>query len=296
MMPNYLLVTPIRDESKNLEQLRESTLQQHARPVVWVIVDSFSEDGSYNAARSMFQEYGWIHVIGQKKRHEIGYSHKNFAQAVNEGYEYGKGVCVKKGYSYEFIGKTDATPVLSPDYFEKLLIEMEKDPKLMITCGVQRLSYRGNIIDVKPTTSSSMMTFNDIRLYRAEFFERMGGYPIAPSPDTILLIKAKNNNFKVKIVDQAFFIKPRLGGSKIGIWKGNILKGVNMYISGYHPLLMLINSLILTTKYPPHYQILPLLIGYSSSIIRKTKRIDDKEVLEYYGKTRLNEIIINLFR
>ncbi|MDD1775814.1 MAG: glycosyltransferase family 2 protein [Candidatus Methanomethylicus sp.] len=295
MPGNYILITPIKDELEHLNQLKECVLGQSVKPILWVIVCSYSKKESLAFAKSAFEGYRWIHAIEQSKRYETGYSHKNFAKAVNEGYAYGKSICSESGLEYGYVGKTDATPILSPDYFESLIREMENDSRLMIACGIQKIKYHGSLIDVKPSSNNLMGAFNDIRLYRKKFFEDMGGYPLAPSPDAILLIKACNRNLGIKIVESTYFIETRLSGAMIGVWKGNLLKGKNMYITGYHPLLMVLNSLYLTAKYPPHYQIVPLVLGYFSSLIRGTRKIEDRETLEYFGKTRLIQVIINMY-
>ena len=40
--------------------------------------------------------------------------------------------------------------------------------------------------------------YNDIRLYRRDFFEQVNGYPISYSPDSVLLIKAINRDGRLK--------------------------------------------------------------------------------------------------
>jgi len=237
---SYVLITPIKDEAKNLQQLKNTILNQTVKPLVWVIVDSGSEDGGFQIAKELFEEYNWIHVIQQKQFFEKGYGYKNFAEAINEGYSYAKKLCSENGIDYSFVGKTDATPILAKDYFETLLTEMKKDPRISISCGSQKLYYKGKKIDVKPMRRIPLTGFNDIRLYRREFFEEVGGYPLAPSPDGILLVKAKNRGWKAKVIQETYFVKPRLGGSKIGVWEGNELKGKAMYALGHNPLHMLI--------------------------------------------------------
>lgn len=287
----YILLTPIKDEVMNLQRLKNTIFRQTSRPLMWVIVDSGSKDGSFEVAKELFVGNCWVHIIQQKRFFETGYGYKNFAEAINEGYSYAKKICCEKAIDYSFIGKTDATPILAENYFETLLREMKKDSKIAVTCGYQKLYYKGKKIDVMPFNGLSLTAFNDIRLYRKEFFEELGGYPLTPSPDTILLIKAINHGWKVKIVNETYFLKPRLGGSKIGILKGSVLKGKAMFALGYHPLLVLLNALYQSLKFPPHYQALPMICGYFLGIIGREEKIDDNEILEYFWKKRLKEAI-----
>lgn len=293
---NYILITPIKDEYENLLKLKQTVFNQTIRPKLWVIVDGNSKDESLKIAHKIFKEYKWIYIIKQNQFFEKKYSHRNFAQAVNEGYEYAKSISYNKGIIYSFIGKIDATVILMKDYFEILLSEMEKDPKLAIICGLQVLYYKGKNIYFRPLPSIRFTGFNDIRLYRKEFFENICGYPLTSSPDGNLLIKAVNREWKIKVTNETYHVETRLGGSKIGTWKGMKLKGKAMYTLGYHPILMCLNAFYTSLKFPPYYQGLPMILGYILGVIRRDEKILDEEILQYYGEKRLKDIIHSIFR
>lgn len=288
---SYVLITPLKDEEKNLQTLKETIFNQTIRPVCWVIVDSGSEDNTFELSDRLAEENDWIITTKQKKFFEKGYGHLNFSEAINEGYDILKNFCNIHNFKYLFIAKTDATPILNENYFEILADEMLKDDKLAITCGIQKIIRNGNEFEIKRSFNDPISNFNDIRLYRSDFFEKMRGYPLSPSPDTILLLKALNNGWNVKLVDKTYFKKNRLGGSKIGIWEGSKLKGKYMYILGYHPLLAIINAFENSRKISPHYQFLPMLLGFMLAIFNREEKIHDKEIKDYYGKERLKEII-----
>lgn len=288
---NYVLVTPLKNEEKYIPKLKEIVFNQTLKPVCWVIVDSGSRDGTFKLSKQIAQENEWVHVVKQEKFFEKGYGHLNFSEAVNEGYKKVKSLCERDGINYGYIGKTDATPILCKDYFKVLLAEMIKDKRVVITCGIQKLIYKNGELDLKPMKRFSLTGFNDIRLYKKDFFEKIGGYPLMPSPDSALLIKACNKNLKVKVVNDVYFMKPRKGGVKVGFWKGYTLKGKYMYVLAYHPILALFNALANSVKMPPYYQFLPMLWGYFLSALKRDDQISDKEIKEYYGKKRLREII-----
>lgn len=287
----YLLITPIKDEEKHLSQLKKTVLAQAVRPLVWVIVDSGSTDSSYSIAKTIFENIDWVHIIKQKAFFEMGYGHLNFAQAINEGFEYLDFFASKNNIDYSFIGKTDATPILENNYFEELLREMENNSQLAIACGKQILYVSDSKkIVANPIHGIKNTAFNDIRLYRKDFLENMGGYPLSYSPDTVLLIKASNDKWKYKICTNTSFSKNRVGGSKIGKWKGFKLKGKGMHYLGYHPLLVSMNTLYAIFVFPRCYQAFAMLIGYGSCIINKEKKIDDEAIIDYFWNKRLKEV------
>ncbi len=289
------MLTPIKNEAANLPQLKAAVLKQTMLPVVWVVTDSGSSDGSFNIAEHLFRGHEWIHVIHQRVFHGQGYADENMSAAINEGYECAKKLCADRHVDYSYVGKTDATPILQPDYFETLHKEMEKDPQLAFTCGIERLKYRGKTKEVKPFRNLSNDGYNDIRLYRKEFLDQIGGYSLTPSPDAVSMVKAANRGWEYAIVEQTYFVKPRLQGAKIGVWAGNKAKGTKLYRLGYHPILLLLLAMVNSIKFPPHYQAVPMTLGYVSSAVRRITRVDDKEVREYYGRDRLYELFYRLF-
>ena len=287
-MLSYILITPIKDEEQNLNLLKISVINQILKPKLWVIVDSFSSDNSFEAAEELFKDYEWIHVIKQKNLLEKGYGHINFAQAINEGYKYAKNCCEEKKIIFKYIGKLDAAVSLKKDYYKILIEEMENNSNLAFVCGILHVVLENNkkIIN-KPSARSKTMGVQDIRIYNKDFFEEMDGYPLNFSPDTILLIKAINRGWDFKVIQRTYYEKKRLGGtggSKIRVWSAYKLKGKAMYTLGYDFIFVFFNSLYNSYKYPPHYQAIASIYGYILCSIKKENKIDDKEVIEYFGK------------
>ncbi|MGZ7108974.1 MAG: hypothetical protein ACXVHW_08405, partial [Methanobacterium sp.] len=226
------------------------------------------------------------------------YGHKNFAQAVNEGYEYLKRLSNDKGIDFQYVGKIDAAVNLSRDYFEILIKKMKEDPKLAFSCGVLHNVENNKIIKCNPSKKFKLVCMQDIRIYRRDFFDNIGGYPLNYSPDTILSIKALNRGWNIKIVQDTFYEKLRIGGiggSKVKIWNAYSLKGKAMYHLGYDFFYTLLNSLTISFTHFPYYHGFALIYGYFLSLINKDEKIDDEEIREYFGN-RLTQNIIQMFK
>ena len=292
-MENYILITPVKDEAKNFDLLKKTVLNQTLKPVLWVIVDSNSSDNSFELAKLLSKNNGFIHAIKQKKFFEEGYGHKNFAQAINEGYEYLKRVSDDNDIDYKYIGKIDAAVNLSKDYFKILIDKMKEDPRLAFACGVLHNIENNKIIKCNPSKRFKLVCMQDIRAYRRNFFDNIGGYPLNYSPDAILSIKALNREWDIKIVEDTYYEKLRIGGiggSKIKIWKAYSLKGKAMYHLGYDFFYTLLNSLNILFKHSPHYHGFALIYGYLMSFINKDEKIDDEEIREYFGNRLTNNL------
>lgn len=267
----YILITPIMDEAENIPKLKEIVLNQTIKPAIWVIGDGNSNDGSFQIAKEIFKDYDWVHVIKQKTFFEVGYSHKNIAGNLNDCYKYANDVAHKNDIKYSFVARTDATPVLSQNYFEVLIDEMERDSKLAFICGTQYLQLKNSKTRFSQIAGISGTEFNDIGVYRKDFFDEMGGFPSTYSPETVLQIKASNRGRNLKCTDRTFFIKIRLGGSKIGVWDGYKLKGKVRYALGYPIPLILFGTLYSCFRLTPKN--IAILSGYFSSAIRREKRL-----------------------
>ncbi len=147
-------------------------MTQSVLPLIWIIVVDTFETNDYSQVVEMFHDVSWVHVIKLKRIHECGYSHKNFAEAINEGFEYGRFYCKEKGFEFKYVGKIDALSILSKKYFETLIHEMEKNPNLAITCGIEKYVLRNTINEITPIRGLSLSGFNDIRLYNRFFFRK----------------------------------------------------------------------------------------------------------------------------
>lgn len=287
---SYVLITPVRNEREHIDQLAHTVLSQTLRPKFWIVaVDSNSSDGTYEAAVEKLRSYDWVKVITAAGSAPEGYSHRNFARTVNAAL----GAAFSLGKDVEYIGKTDAEVRLDPNYFEHLIEVMDADSSLVITCGVQRFEIEGASYKLGKGSSDPLVGFNDIRLYRKGFLEEMGGYPISYSPDTVLQIKALNKGLRTEVIPQVTFVKKRQGATKIGLWDGHVLRGKGLYALGYRPSYALFYSLYYT-RFPPHYQFLPLMYGYAYAIGHKGERVEDMEVLEYYSRRSLLSTIISI--
>lgn len=299
---SYVLISPIKDEENNIHNLKDTVMDQNLKPLLWIIIDSNSSDDSFELTKELTEDYNWIHVIKQKKILEKGYGHINFAQAINEGYKHAKRICNKNRIEFNYIGKLDAAVSLQKNYFEVLNKEMDNNANLAFTWGVAHFIADDNkMVVANPSKRSKTVGAQDQRLYRKDFFEEMNGYTLNYSPDTILMIKAFNRNYDVKCSEDTFYEKRRLGGiggTRIGVWKAYKLKGKAEYVLGYDAIYMFLNSFYIIIHHPPHYQGLAIIYGFIISFIKRDKKIDDKEITDYFGKRLIRDFksIFSVFR
>jgi len=127
-MIKYNIISPVRNEEDFVEDTIKSVIKQTVLPQEWIIVNDGSTDRTEEIIRPYAKKYDWIKLITLKDR---GY------------YFPGTGVVevVKKGFeaisakNWEFLVKLDCDITVEKDYFENILNEFSKNPKLGIASG-----------------------------------------------------------------------------------------------------------------------------------------------------------------
>src|SRR5215218_2878957 len=69
-MLSYAVVTPARNERRNLARLAESIRAQEHRPHFWVIVDDGSDDGTRELAAALATAEPWIRLVERARAGE----------------------------------------------------------------------------------------------------------------------------------------------------------------------------------------------------------------------------------
>ena len=85
---SYILITPVKNEEKNLPNLAECILKQVCLPSAWIIVDDNSIDKTPEIIKNLRNKFDWIHITIRKESNEYG--PVSFAASVKVGYEYAK--------------------------------------------------------------------------------------------------------------------------------------------------------------------------------------------------------------
>lgn len=278
-----LLVTPMRNEAEHIHDLIGTVLRQTIRPAAWILVDGNSDDGCSERARNLTEQYDWIHVIEQTGYYGAGYSHQNFALGVNDGVRHGLEM-PGMGNRIRYIAKIDASVELAPDFLERMTADIRSDQRTAFVCGLE--------VDVEaPDTiyhsGDPFVDLNDIRAYRRDFLVSQNLYPVSASPDAVLIVKAMNEGLDARLCSSARFHDKRAGATKIGRWKGYLLKGRALWNLGYHPLIIFADIFYFGLLRKPRYQFTVVMFGYLQGFINQDERIPDPEVVDYFWRRRL---------
>jgi len=305
---SYIVVTPCRNEEKNLPNLVQSIMAQTIKPELWVIVDDGSTDKTGEIIADVEKKYDWIKGVYLEEHKE--YMGAHYAYVCNRGFWYAKEYCNEKRISYEYIALVDSDNILEESYFEKLIGEFGKDGKLGIASGDNAFTDVKKVLDDLKTRNPDVTVmsnefwrkWDDIsfqngrgdlpmgsaRIWRKECFEETGGYSYAHAPDSVSNVKAKLRGWKTKRFENIRVIE-REGLTAKGYWKGYKSRGESDFFLWYPSYLTLLRALKYSFK-RPYYIGIVYLSGYIKSFFCRKERIDDIELRRYYQRIRPTEL------
>ncbi|MDD3110935.1 MAG: glycosyltransferase family 2 protein [Methanofollis liminatans] len=280
-MPQYILVTPAKDEGANLPSVIASVAAQTIQPEVWLILDDGSTDATPRILQEAVSIYPWIRILRLPPHpRDITF---HYSYVCKMGFDEIIRFCTANNIHYQYIGLLDGDTEVSDWYFETLIRTMEENASLGIVSG--RIHHR---IDGVLTwnKSNEHRPAGTGRLWRKECFFESGGYPIEPSPDSISNIKAKRRGWKIRKCKEAVAVERRMTSGADGLWHGYKMRGKTAYYLNKRPLSILMNSAYFTIR-TPHYTGAAYLYGYLHDLAQKKKQIEDEEIKNYYRKERL---------
>lgn len=270
--PPYILVTPMRDESRNLHELALSVLSQSLRPSLWVIVDDGSTDDSLAVATKLATEHDWIRTVsrdGQTSRRNW----LRYGEVVSFGIQNGLQICVNSVGTPVLVAVLDADTVVEADYFERLTSGLAKDPKAVIASGmIQEVFDSGDRGRILPRGCA--------RVYKQSFLEEVSGFPKAPSPDTVLEIKARKRKYEMYVDIGA------RGRTHAVSRDANRIRnlGKSYYYLGLDLPSMLLRSLLISIESGIRMGH-GFFDAYMGEVRSKSPRIDDAEVMDYFARS-----------
>ena len=309
MNRRYIVVTPCRNEEKNLLNLVQSITAQTIIPALWVIVDDGSTDKTGEIIAEAEKKYDWIKGVHLEEHKE--YMGAHIAYVCNKGFEFAKECCNEKGIPYEYIALVDADNILEARYFDKLIEEFEKDAKLGIASGnnawtdIEKLlnelrktkkdasvmdsefwhMYDSPFIQIGKGREDSPI--GSARIWRKKCFEETGGYAPVHAPDSVSNIKAKMRGWKTKRFRNIKLIE-REGLTAEGSWKGYKNKGGSDFFLWYPFSFAMLKAVKYSLK-KPYYPGIAYFLGYIEPPFSGKKRINDEEIRQYYQSIRPTE-------
>ena len=264
-LPDYAVITPVRDEARNLPRTAASMVGQSERPARWLIVDDGSTDGTRELAESLASEHDWIDVISAGPRTGT----RARGGPIVRAFERGLGTLAEPP---EVVVKMDADLELPPDCYERLLGLFAGDPRTGVA-GALVMNEIGGALkgDVRPE-----FVHGALKAYRVTCLEGIGGLRASMGWDGIDEYAARARGWRVAVLEDLVVVHFGRRGAKQPWHKARFEEGVANHYMGY-----LFSFLALRVVYrmavetPPVLGGLAIGAGFLHSRFTRLARVDD---------------------
>jgi glycosyltransferase involved in cell wall biosynthesis len=287
----YVLITPVRNESKFIARTIESVVHQTRRPLRWIIIDDGSTDQTADIVRQVSAGHDWIELIQMPKRTGRSFSAK--VQSFNAGYDR------VKHLPFEVVGNLDGDISFDEEYLAFLLGKFEADPELGVTGTVFREENYSSELD---SFEGRNHVAGGCQLFRRRCFEEVGGF--VPNHcggvDWIAVTTARMLGWKTRSFrEKSFFHLRPLGTAGRSLLGRAFVYGQKDYYLGGHPVWEFFRVLYRMSRKPYLVEGLALGAGYASLLLRRTKRPVSERFIKFHRSeqmTKLRAILSRLFR
>jgi biofilm PGA synthesis N-glycosyltransferase PgaC len=280
-MTKYLIITPARDEEQYIERTILAVANQSVLPLQWVIVNDGSRDNTGAIIDHYAEIYPWI-----RARHRPNRGHREAGGGViNTFYD---GYVHVESLQWDFLVKLDADLSFSSDYFELCFAEFAKDPLLGIGGGGIYHEVAG---ELKLEENPKFHVRGATKIYKRECWDELGGLLRAPGWDTVDELKANMLGWTTRSFLDLRVSHYRFTGAADGAWNDCVKNGRANYITGYHPLFMLLKCIRRLTKKPYLSGSVGLMWGFLNSYWRNTPQVEDRGLINYTRTQQMRRLL-----
>lgn len=276
---SYIVITPVRNEEEFLPLAIESMRAQTLRPMHWAVVNDGSTDGTPGLLTLAAAESPEMMVI---KREDRGFrlSGSGVIDAFYEGYNR-----IAKS-PWRFLAKLDGDLSFEPSYFEKCIAEFDQDPNLGIGGGTICALRDQGLVPESPKDPLFHVR-GAVKIYRRECWEAIDGLVRGPCWDSIDELKANKLGWKTRTLQHLQVRHHRPAGQAFGKWKDWVKGGRGNYVTGYHPLFMLLKCLSRLPRKPVGLAACGLLWGFLTGYFGRNPRLVDRDVIKFVRQQQL---------
>lgn len=278
-LTKYFIISPVRNEEKNIQYTINSVLSQTIKPVRWIIVDDGSSDRTAEIIENHTLNNGWISMIKLADRGYYDLMGGGEIKAFYRGYEK-----IKDEY-FDFLVKLDGDISFDKYYFEHLFKEFYLNPRLGIASGSLFHMQKNNRLIPEKTYKHHPR--GAARAYRRQCWEDIGGVEDKLTWDAIDVYKARMlgwDTYNFNRIKATHHVKT---WEKGGLIQGLIRAGRLQYLMGTHVLFFAVKVIKKVFARPYFFAASLMLYGYLKSYISGEEKVPDPQLLNYIRKEQL---------
>jgi glycosyltransferase involved in cell wall biosynthesis len=267
-----LLVTPVRNEAAHIELVAEGLAAQSRPPARWLVVDDGSEDETPAILRRLALRHPFMRVVTTPPDFTAAAADRLAVAAAPRAFNYGLSTQDPDELAaYTHVGKLDGDIQLRPDYFERLLVHFERNPRLGIAGGVI-LEDHGE--GWEPKLGAAEHVRGALKLYTRECLAAIDGISERLGWDGIDEVLARMNGFETRSFEDAEALHHRHTGSADGRLRGHVRWGEAHWILHHGLPWTVARAGKVATVRPRGVSALAYLYGYGRAAVRRVPRVD----------------------
>ncbi|MEY2930200.1 MAG: hypothetical protein RL033_949 [Pseudomonadota bacterium] len=282
----YVLTTPARNEMEGLPALLATVQAQEQPPLLWLIVDDGSDDGSRQWLEAARSSCSFLEVAAAPEAADE-YLGAHVARIKRWGLEQALQRARASGLEPRCAGVLDADIELPPEHYRVLAQAMADDEQLGVASSLLQ-AREGDRSFVEPFQRADLPR-GPTQFFSVECLEAMGGLPPWPSFDSIANVKARALGFRTRLLPELLATHGRETASRYGHAQGYARKGRYAWFLGLHPILVLARGAAYSSR-RPHHAGYHFLRGYLQSALAREARCPDPVVRHHYGLPRVLEV------
>ncbi len=257
--------------------------RQAVPPEKWIVVDDGSTDDSPQIVQEAARNHPWIQLV---RRVDRGY--RKSGAGVVEALQ--QGLAELNFDDWDFLVKLDGDLEFEADYFAKVMLAFEADPRLGITGG-DICHFEGDRIVLECLKDPHFHVRGATKIYRRQCWEAIGGLAPVTGWDTLDEVKANMLGWKTYRLPALRLIHLKPTGAADGSWKNAFKNGRGSFICGYHPLFLLGRCARSLLRNIVPVESAGLFAGYFSSYFAGVHRINDPDLIRYLRQQQLRSIL-----
>jgi poly-beta-1,6-N-acetyl-D-glucosamine synthase len=284
-LPDYVIISPVKDEADYLPRTAESLIAQRHRPLQWVIVDDGSSDATGEIAEAYADLHSWITVV-RRPASTMRARGAPIVRAFNAGLE----AATDDG---EFVVKLDGDLYLPPHYFEWVATTFRDEQRAGIVGGLVLNDY-GHRWELDSVNRNNV--HGVAKSYRRRCLDDIGGLQQSMGWDGLDEYAARARGWDVRVLSelQVLHFKPR--GSKQRWWRARWEEGRGNQFMGYRPTFMFVRvAYRMLVERPPVLGGLVMGASYLWHLLRRAPRVPDELAMRQLRReqaTRLRDMLL----
>ncbi|MFI5319418.1 MAG: glycosyltransferase [Myxococcota bacterium] len=265
--PRIVVVSPCRVEERTLARTFASMRAQTLAPALWVVVDDGSRDRTPEILAEAARELPWLRIV---KRADRGFRRLGggVIDAFYDGLE-------AVDCDYDFVAKMDVDLEFGPRYFERLLQEFARHPKLAATSGKVYRPENGRLVH---EFMIDEMVAGQFKFYRRDAFEQIGGFVRELMWDGIDFHRARMLGFRTASLDDPelrILHLRQMGSSDRSIYRGRMRWGAGQWFMGSAFPYLLASGVFRMREKPYVLGGLLIILGYVTAALGRAPRYED---------------------